>query len=296
MPKTISKALEQRLLRSKEFLQALEDLHHMSGLEVVYVGSLGREKLRVPRQATTILRRLEHAVSTLADARQEARQARLVHANTISPFPWVEVIHPIRIEEEPIGYLVISAWRPAASAEEALRDLWLSWVRAGEALPWKDLDAAWRALPAATPAQLDAWERHLKRIAEEMLRKLEHPKGSQLLPDHLPPLIRQACQEVQNTFRESVTLTRTARTCGVSPEHLSRPFHQSTGLRFREYVTETRIQEGCHELASTSDAIGDVAERNGFSTLSRFNRAFRESTGMTPREWRKRQFRKPRSS
>lgn len=294
MPKTISKALEQRLMRSKEFLQALEDLHHMSGLEVVYVGSLGREKLRVPRRPTTILRRLEHDVPILAEARQEARQACLVDADSMSPFPWVEVIHPIRIEEEPVGYLVLSAWRPSASPDEELRDLWLSWVRAGEALPWKGLEAAWRALPAANPDQLDAWKRQVKRIAEETLRKLEYPNGSQLLPDHLPPLIRQACQNVQNSFREPVTLTRTARACGVSPEHLSRTFHQTTGLRFREYVTETRIQEVCHELAATPDAIGDVAERNGFPTLSRFNRAFRESTGMPPREWRKRQFRKQR--
>jgi AraC-like DNA-binding protein len=292
MPKTISRAIEQRILRSSLFRQTLQDVHHMTGLEVLYIGSLGKEKLRTPREPTTALRQLDHQIPPLAALRQETRQAMLIEASPVKALPWREVIHPIRIEQEPIGYLAISAWRPQGESLESLRDLWLSWARSGLGVTWKTLEELWQSLPTADDQQILAWRRHLKLITDDAIRKLEYPNAPELLPDHLPPMIQQACDHIRKSFRSPVTLTETARTCGVSPEHLSRRFHQSTGLRFNEYLTETRIQEVCTDLTSTSDPIGDIAERNGFSTLSRFNRAFRESTGFTPREWRKRQFRK----
>lgn len=289
MPKTISRALEERLLRSRSFLEHLKDLHHMTGLEVLYVGSLGKERLRAPREPTTVLRRLDHQIPFLAESRIADRQTALVGGEP--RLPWREVIHPIRIEEETVGYLVLSAWRPSPITIAPLRTLWVQWAREGLDVRWKDLEAAWESLPAATEDQISAWQRHLRMVADDSIRQLEHPTEPHLIPDQLPALIQKACGLVQTSFRDAITLEATARACGVSPEHLSRTFHQTTGLRFREYVAETRIQEICTELRETSDPIGDIAQRNGFSTLSRFNRAFRDSMGMTPREWRKRQFR-----
>jgi AraC-like DNA-binding protein len=295
MPKTISKALEQRLLRSAQFVEHLKDLQYMTGLEVLYISSLGEERIRFPREPITPLRVLDHAVPSLLRTRVENRQAALVGADVDHPLPWIEVIHPIQVEQEPVGYLVISAWRPENGFIDPLRALWLSWASKGYDLRWQDLETQWKALPSGSESQLQAWKRHLRLVADDSIRQLEHPNEPHLIPDHLPAIIRNACELVQKTFRDPVTLESVARHCGISSEHLSRTFHQTTGLRFREYVAETRIQEVCKELQETSDSIGEIAQRNGFATLSRFNRAFKNTMGMTPREWRKRWYRMQKS-
>ena len=47
-----------------------------------------------------------------------------------------------------------------------------------------------------------------------------------------------------------------------------------------------RVQHACRLLRSTGDSITAIALQSGFSTIRNFNRAFREETGMTPREYR----------
>jgi len=266
----------------------------MTGLEVLYLGSIGEERLRFPRDISTPLRILDQQVPPLSRLRAESRQAQLVGASSQVHLPWKETIHPIQMEKEPIGYVVLSAWRPATTPLDVVKELWNSWAKRGLDVKWVQLEEAWNRLPLASEDLCNAWNRHLRLIADEGLRQLEHPNQPHLHPDRLPPLIRKACIHLQENFRGSVTLTETASICGSSPEHLSRTFHQSTGLKFQDYLTETRIQAICQELKETSDSIGLIAERNGFQTLSRFNQAFKETLGKTPREWRKQQFRKSR--
>ena len=292
MPKTLSKMLEQRLLRSSAFSNHLRDLYQLTGLEVMFYNALGEERLRFPRKARTPLRLIGQNHPEIANRQRDERQAQLVDPDRTSPLPWSEVVHPVRVDEEPVGYLVMSAWRPEDETSEELRSFWTSLVRASVDLTWKELVSAWNKLPAATHEDLASCKRLMRLVADDAIRQLEHPNSPHLIPDQLPPMIRKACDHVQTHFREPVTLEGMAAICQVSPEHLSRTFHQTTGLRFREYVAETRIQSVCSDLETTSDPIGEVAERNGFPTLSRFNRSFKESTGLTPREWRKRRFRR----
>lgn len=252
------------------------------------MGTLGEEKLRFPREAATPLRTLDQQVLPLARLRLESRQGQMAGSSQNPNLPWRELIHPIRIENEPVGYIILSAWRPDGCPLESVRRLWLSWARDGLDVRWAELETAWHSLPLLTPSQHDAWSRQLQLVADENIRILERRNQPHFQPEHLPPLIREACETIRSRFTESLTLESVANSCGVSSEHLSRTFHHCTGLRFREYVAETRVQAVCAELESTRDSISDIAIRNGFSTLSRFNRTFRVHTGRTPREWRKR--------
>lgn len=290
MPKTLSKMLEQRLLRSLAFANHLKDLHQLTGLEVMFFNALGEERLRFPRIASTPLRILGQRIEAIAEIQNECRQAHLVQPDQDPPLPWKEVVHTIQVDQEPVGYLVVSAWRPVQEDDESLRTLWTSLVRRSVDVQWKELQAVWHALPEATPDHLRSCQRIIRLVADDTIRQLEHPNDPHLIPEKLPPMIQRACVFVQEQFQEPLTLEKLAAHCEVSPEHFSRTFHQTTGLRFREYLAETRIQSVCQELIRTSDPIGDIAERNGFPTLSRFNRTFKASTGFTPREWRKRRF------
>ena len=54
-----------------------------------------------------------------------------------------------------------------------------------------------------------------------------------------------------------------------------------------EYLNRVRVKMACDSLKTTNDPVGVIAGRVGFSTLSTFNRNFKQIMGKTPQEWRK---------
>ena len=289
MPETISKVLTRRLLRSNRFRSQLWDLHTLSGMESLFLDPLGNERIRMPRKQILSLHRLANAHSEWEEPLRVQRQRALTSATPSAlPAPWYELSTELSIEGETVGFLVLTACRDGQSDLSALRTLWMDAARRGSDLPWAELKAAWEELPLMQRERREAWERNLRLQGSEALRLLEDPRSSLPISDALPPMIRKCCGLIQEQYMEPVTLREIAGECGISAEHLSRRFHECTGLRFSEYLAETRVNATKQALKESTDPISEIAGRCGFSTLSRFNRCFRELTGTTPREFRKR--------
>jgi AraC family transcriptional regulator len=85
---------------------------------------------------------------------------------------------------------------------------------------------------------------------------------------------------------ESVRLTDLAAAVDVHPAHLSRVFHQRVGVTLTAYVREQRLAWASEMLLQTDLPASRIAARAGFYDRDHFTRAFREATGMTPRELR----------
>jgi len=286
MPKILSKALLSRLSRSSIFRDSLRELHEISGMDCIWLDGLGNELFAWPRQPSRdFLRRLRVDPSWQPVAR-EARQA-LLAAGSGAEVGYYEVPYAVRVGDEAVGWLVLSACRDAKGlALQALRNHWTQHVKAGSACRWEDILREWEALPVVSPRAREGWHMVMHLYLRRAVEHLES-HGIEKVVENLPPLVRKGCDWVHRHFNEPLWLRGVAQACGVSPEHFSRVFHQSTGIRFGEYLAETRVSAACSLLHDTDDPIGDIADRCGFSTLSRFNRCFRERVGMTPREWRR---------
>jgi AraC family transcriptional regulator len=85
---------------------------------------------------------------------------------------------------------------------------------------------------------------------------------------------------------ESVRLTDLAAAVDVHPAHLSRVFHQRVGVTLTAYVREQRLAWASEMLLQTDLPASRIAARAGFCDRGHFTRAFRDATGMTPRELR----------
>ena len=77
------------------------------------------------------------------------------------------------------------------------------------------------------------------------------------------------------------------------PEHrLRRLINDQLGYRnFAAFVNARRIEAAKQVLANPGEArrtIASIAFDLGFGSLGPFNRAFKEETGETPTEWRRR--------
>lgn len=100
-------------------------------------------------------------------------------------------------------------------------------------------------------------------------------------------LFRAAIGYIGANYREDVKLTDMARTLGYHEKYLSSKLHALTGMNFRTFLATYRINEAKRLLTATAEKIDRIALECGFGSLNTFNRVFRESVGMTPREYRR---------
>lgn len=87
---------------------------------------------------------------------------------------------------------------------------------------------------------------------------------------------------------ESVTSADAAEALYMSHGHFCRSFHAVFGHPFGEYLTMLRIERAEHLLARTDWRISRVAESVGFDSFSYFGKRFKETTGLSPSDYRRR--------
>jgi AraC-like DNA-binding protein len=101
--------------------------------------------------------------------------------------------------------------------------------------------------------------------------------------------VQAVCQYLLDNYAGEVTLAGAAEVAGMTPNSLSRFFQRATGRRFSHYVNEVRIGVARKLLLEREDlTVTEVSAQAGYRNLSNFNRRFRELTGMSPREYRRR--------
>ncbi len=88
--------------------------------------------------------------------------------------------------------------------------------------------------------------------------------------------------------QEDVDLVAMANDLGLSYSAFRRAFRSSTGQPPRQYLLAIRINRAKALLQESGRKIGEIATAVGFSSVHYFSRYFREVTGMTPLEYRRR--------
>ncbi len=104
--------------------------------------------------------------------------------------------------------------------------------------------------------------------------------------------IQTIIQEIDRCIRskkdETVTLASLSRRLGYSGFYISRKFREISGMQFREYLRQRRVDFDLKDLLDRDSSILDISMVYGFSSHEAFTRAFREAYGLTPSAYRKR--------
>lgn len=88
-------------------------------------------------------------------------------------------------------------------------------------------------------------------------------------------------------FADMQAVDRLTREIGISQNHLIRLFKQYFKCTPHQYLSTLRIQKSIHLLGKTQMTILQIALTCGFGSLSNFYKCFKEQTGRTPREYKK---------
>ncbi len=89
-------------------------------------------------------------------------------------------------------------------------------------------------------------------------------------------------------YRSRISLKQVAERFFITPCHLSRSFKKATGFSFIEYVNSIKVKEAQKLLKKTNSSVMRIAELTGFDSQTHFGRVFKNLTGMSPLQYRKR--------
>lgn len=96
-------------------------------------------------------------------------------------------------------------------------------------------------------------------------------------------------QYVDEHFAENLTLESMARMAGMNAYYFSSYFKKNTGMNFKAYLTDIRMEEALRLLLNTDCKAYEIAERVGYRNVRQFNENFRGKYGKSPNEYRKEQ-------
>ncbi|MBE5837876.1 MAG: helix-turn-helix domain-containing protein [Butyrivibrio sp.] len=91
---------------------------------------------------------------------------------------------------------------------------------------------------------------------------------------------------IDSHYSEAIRLSDFAEQYFFSGEYLSKLFKLHYGANIYEYLQEVRMERAKELLTKSDLKVQDVAQRVGYSDTNYFSKAFRNYTGMTPKEWR----------
>ena len=284
MPRIIRRALYQKLRDLPELREFQRDFEQLSGLRLAFLDELGMGESCASCAAEMCLAMTESTAG-------KAMCARLRHglfaaaieqpASATCDAGLAEVVVPLRISGIPAGFFVFGGVGVQANARPALHKARHLLRIAGVEIEQEELERLIEASPVMPRESLVAYQRivHLaaKQIALAATDQLADPEAQ------MPPAVLKACGFIRAwALQEDISLAQVARHCAVSEGHLSRMFHHATGLTFREYLAQVRVEHARALLLRSGKSVTEIAYASGFQSLSQFHRVFRKALGTTP--------------
>ena len=104
---------------------------------------------------------------------------------------------------------------------------------------------------------------------------------------HAYEAIEQSLTFIEEHLTKEISTEELANTVGLSPFYFQRLFKRLVNKPVQEYVKLRRLAKVIENLKSTEQRILDVALDYGFSSHANFTRAFKETYGITPENYRR---------
>lgn len=96
----------------------------------------------------------------------------------------------------------------------------------------------------------------------------------------------RAQQEMTRDVSRPKTIPTLAAICGTSPTVLKEAFRETFGVPIYTWYREYRVRLAADALLESDLSVAEIAASVGYSNPSKFTKAFSDTMGATPREWR----------
>ncbi len=99
--------------------------------------------------------------------------------------------------------------------------------------------------------------------------------------------VRRVMRFIDANLEGELSLAEVAEAAFLSPNYLSQLLKKQTGLAFVDWLTGRRMDRARELLAHTSERVGTVAHKVGFSDEAYFTRRFKQRFGVAPTAYRR---------
>lgn len=93
---------------------------------------------------------------------------------------------------------------------------------------------------------------------------------------------------VEENYKNKIYIEEVAELLGYNSEYFSRFFKKNTGLNFTDFLLDYRLTKARWDLLTSKDSINEIIYNNGFTNTATFYRNFKEYSGCSPNEYKKR--------
>ncbi len=100
-------------------------------------------------------------------------------------------------------------------------------------------------------------------------------------------VIRIITEDINKSYGKRLTLSHYAKLHSYSLSHISKKFTDEMGMGFTQYLQRIRIEQACRMLEGGKMQVGEIACAVGYDNIKFFNKVFKNSLGITPREFKK---------
>jgi AraC-like DNA-binding protein len=105
----------------------------------------------------------------------------------------------------------------------------------------------------------------------------------------VPPALSRPVERMKLFYFERHTVAGLAQLAGMSPTHFARVFKGAFGTSPIDWLRRERISQAKRRLAETGASIKEIAAQTGYRDRYFFSKDFKKHTGLTPREFRRRE-------
>lgn len=102
----------------------------------------------------------------------------------------------------------------------------------------------------------------------------------------------QAMDYICNHLHDAIRVDMVAEYVGLERSYFSKLFHRETGYTVSGYVMYKKIDAAKNMLLYSDFGCNEIAQYLGFASNSHFSQRFKEAEGMTPGEFRKKNYRR----
>lgn len=99
--------------------------------------------------------------------------------------------------------------------------------------------------------------------------------------------ITEAINYIEQNFQYDISIGDVAKNCGIDRSYFGKIFHKYVGKTPQEFLISYRMMKATELLKLTDLSIADIGNAVGYSNQLHFSRAFKNTYGISPRNWRK---------
>lgn len=98
--------------------------------------------------------------------------------------------------------------------------------------------------------------------------------------------INEAIRFIELNYQKDITVEEIAENCGLNRNYFGKKFKECFGKTPQEFLMRFRMAKAIELLEKTHLSIGEISRAVGYNDQLHFSRAFKNTYGISPRQWR----------